>query len=75
METVAKIMAIFGGVAVVVGLIWAFEGFIVFLQSKKNGNNKGMDDGLEGVIYGGIVASVSGGIAAAIISLLGGISF
>ena len=75
MEMVIKMFTILGITGAVVGLVWAFVGFIGFLQSKKNGNNKGMDDGLEGVIFGGIVASVSGGIAAAIISLLGGISF
>lgn len=73
MDTVVRIVNIIGDVALVLGLLWALIGVIHFFQSKKNQDKKGMDDGLEGLMYGGILGIVAKGICASIVASLGGI--
>lgn len=75
MDIVTKIVTALGGIGTVVGLIWALLGFITFLQSKKNQDRKGQDDGLESILYGGILTVGAPSIAAGIIAALGQISF
>lgn len=75
MDLVVKLVTILGAVLVIVGLFWSFAGFIEFLQGRKNKDKNKQDDGLESIIYGAVLASVSGGIAAAIVAQLNAITF
>lgn len=75
MENVTKLVTILGGVASVVGLFWAFTGFMDYLQGRKNRDKNKQDEGLEAIIYGGVLAAGAASIAAAIVAALGGISF
>ncbi|MBF0780600.1 MULTISPECIES: hypothetical protein [unclassified Granulicatella] len=75
MELVAKLVTVLGTVAVVIGLFWAFSGFIDYLQGRKNKDKNKQDDGLESIIYGGVLAAVSASISAAIIAALNSITF
>lgn len=75
METIVRLVTILGTVGLILGLFWGLFGLINFLQSKKNGDRKGMDDGIESMIYGGVIAIVSPSMAASIVTALQSITF
>ncbi|HFI0715102.1 TPA: hypothetical protein ACGO5G_000443 [Streptococcus suis] len=75
MELVTKLITIMGVIFTVSGLIWAFVGFFDFSAGRKNNDPTRQDQGLQSMILGGALAAISAGIAATIISQLGGIAF
>ena len=75
MEVVTKIITIMGGLVAIGGLGWCFVGSIDFFQGKKNQNAQQTDNGMSSMIYGGGIAAVAAGIAAAIVAAINSIQF
>lgn len=75
MEVVTKIITIMGGLVAIGGLGWCFIGSIDFFQGKKNQNAQQTDNGIASMIYGGGIAAVASGIAAAIVQAINAIHF
>lgn len=75
MEVVTKIITIMGGLVAIGGLEWCFVGSIDFFQGKKNQNAQQTDNGMSSMIYGGGIAAVASGIAAAIVAAINAIQF
>lgn len=75
METFIKIITILGNVALVVGLFWLFFGMYKFFQSKKHNDSKGMDEGIEGMIWGAVIGPVARGVVEGIIQVLNTITW
>ena len=75
MEVVTKITTAMGALVSIGGLGWAFLGAIEFFQGKKNQNAQQTDNGMAGMVYGGGLAAVSAGIAAAIVGAINAIQF
>ena len=75
MEVVTKIITVMGALVAIGGLGWAFVGAIEFFQGKKNQNPQHSDNGVAGMVYGGGLAAVSSGIAAAIVAAINAIQF
>ena len=74
MEVVTKIITVMGALVAIGGLGWAFVGAIEFFQGKKNQNPQQTDNGMAGMVYGGL-AAVSASIAAAIVAAINSIQF
>lgn len=75
MDILIKVVGWIGNVALVLGLFWVLFGIITLLQSRKNGDKKGVDDGVEHILYGGIIGLGVKGIMSAIISALQSMTF
>ena len=75
MEVVTKIITIMGGLVAIGGLGWRFFGANDFFQGKKNSNAQQTDSGMSSMIYGGGIAAVASGIAAAIVAAINAIQF
>ena len=75
MEVVTKIITVMGGLVAIGGLGWAFVGAIEFFQGKKNQNPQQTDNGMAGMVYGGGLAAVASGIAAAIVAAINAIQY
>lgn len=72
---ITKIVTILGGVGVVMGLFWGFSGVMDYFQGRKNRDKQKQDEGLESILYGGVLAAISAGIAASIVAALNALSF
>ena len=75
MEVVTKIITVMGALVAIGDLGWAFVGAIEFFQGKKNQNPQQTDNGMAGMVYGGGLAAVASGIAAAIVAAINSIQF
>ena len=75
MEVVTKIITIMGGLVAIGGLGWCFAGAIDSFQGKKNQNPQQTDNGMASMVYGGGLAAVASGIAAAIVAAINAIQY
>lgn len=75
MEMVTRIVTVLGTVGVIMGLFWGFSGVMDYFQGRKNRDKQKQDEGLESILYGGVLAAISAGIAASIVAALNAISF
>ncbi|TYC47999.1 hypothetical protein ESZ50_10235 [Weissella muntiaci] len=70
MEIVIKLVTALGTVGVVIGLFAVYTGYMKFSTGQKNDNGPAVDQGIQSMVLGGVMAAMSGGIAATIIAAL-----
>lgn len=67
MDVLIKLVGVIGGVMVVKGLFGIVTGLSDFQSGKKNDNPTKMDNGIESMVWGGVIAGISSGIVATVI--------
>lgn len=75
MDILVKLMNVLGGILVVQGLFSIVTGVQKYFAGQKNDNAQQMDQGINSMISGGALATITGGIIAAINVALGQIKF
>lgn len=75
MDIIVKLVNLIGTAGGIAGGFWALIGVWEFFQGRKNGDKKRIDDGLEGIMNGGILGVVVKGVATGIASALSSLSF
>lgn len=67
METATLVIRVLYGVFVVIGLFWILTGAYTFFQSRKIQDKRGVDEGIEGILYGGVISIIAPVIGESII--------
>ncbi|WP_242258531.1 hypothetical protein [Streptococcus thoraltensis] len=75
MATAIKVVTAIGAILAVVGLSWLLSGAFDYFAGRKNGNPQMMDQGMTSMIAGGAMATISGGVATAIVTAMQAITF
>lgn len=75
MDVIIKLIGVVGSVMVVVGLFWGLLGVWDFFSGQRNNDGNKTEKGITSMVYGGVMAAISGGITTAIINVLQGIQF
>lgn len=75
MDIIVKLVTLIGTAGGIAGGFWALIGVWEFFQGRKNGDKKRIDDGLEGIMNGGILGVVVKGVATGIATALSSLSF
>ena len=75
MDILIKLVGVIGVMLTVKGLFSVATGVQKFFAAQKNENPQQMDQGIDAMISGGVMAAISGGITTVIITALGQIKF
>ncbi|WP_017371161.1 hypothetical protein [Lactococcus garvieae] len=75
MDVVIKMVGVVGGIFAVRGLFGVLTGFIDFNSGRKNDNGTKVDQGIDSMVSGGVMTSISASVTAAIIVAMQAIKF
>lgn len=75
MDVVIKMVGVLGGIIAVRGLFGVMTGFMDYNSGRKNDNGTKVDQGIDSMVSGGVMASITTGITASIIVAIQAITF
>lgn len=75
MDVVIKMVGVLGGIIAVRGLFGVMTGFMDYNSGRKNDNGTKVDQGIDSMVSGGVMASITTGITASIIVAIQAIKF
>lgn len=75
MDVVIKMVGVLGGIMTVRGLFGVMTGFMDFNSGRKNDNGTKVDQGIDSMVSGGVMAAITAGVTAAIIVAIQSIKF
>ena len=67
MDVVVKMVGVLGGIMTVRGLFGVMTGFMDFNSGRKNDNGTKVDQGIDSMVSGGVMAAITAGVTASII--------
>ncbi|BDW47873.1 MULTISPECIES: hypothetical protein [Lactococcus] len=75
MDVVVKMVGVLGGIMTVRGLFGVMTGFMDFNSGRKNDNGTKVDQGIDSMVSGGVMAAITAGVTASIIVAIQAIKF
>lgn len=75
MDVVVKMVGVLGGIITVRGLFGVMTGFMDFNSGRKNDNGTKVDQGIDSMVSGGVMAAITAGVTASIIVAIQAIKF
>ncbi|NHI75761.1 hypothetical protein EA794_07210 [Lactococcus petauri] len=75
MDVVVKMVGVLGGIMTVRGLFGVMTGFMDFNSGRKNDNGTKVDQGIDSMVSGGVMAAITAGVTASIIVAIQAITF
>jgi hypothetical protein len=75
MDVVVKMVGVLGGIMTVRGLFGVMTGFMDFNSGRKNDNGTKVDQGIDSMVSGGVMAAIIAGVTASIIVAIQAIKF
>ena len=75
MDVVVKMVGVLGGIMTVRGLFGVMTGVMDFNSGRKNDNGTKVDQGIDSMVSGGVMAAITAGVTASIIVAIQAIKF